>query len=327
MDTFLSKHSARSLSRDSLLRRPMNRTHAMTRLIRMTPLVALVALSACDTGDAVDFRSAVDHALDDVSLRALHVRTLPVGLDLSLDASAGVGTQIIDSIAARSACAEIERVDADTLLVDFGDVGDRCTLDGREVAGLVTIDFRSSETEIMLEQAFELYRDDRLGVSGHATLTVTADGRAVESSVTLTRDDRERNVDGSWTERPIELERGWDSGVVIDGVFDVAGCMGTATRELIGLELIPGERVPQAGLIRHRVPFGERSIEFERIDADSIAADVRFEPSGQRPDRDRLQACGGEGAKHHRRRGRRRGRGRLEGGSISVVLSPDGEIR
>ena len=161
--------------------------------------------------------------------------------------------------------AEIERVDGDTLLVDFGEVEDGCTLDGREVGGQVMIDFRYSETDIVLEQNFALYRDARIGVSGQATVTIEADLRTVNSSVTLTRGDRERNIDGSWTERPIDLEVGWDSGVVIDGAFDIEGCMGTATRELIGLELLPNERVPQAGQIRHAMPFGERSIEFERI--------------------------------------------------------------
>ncbi|MEL6346512.1 MAG: hypothetical protein AAFV53_25600 [Myxococcota bacterium] len=77
------------------------------------------------------------------------------------------------------------------------------------------------------------------------------------------------------------LDGSFDNGVRVNGSRQMIAEMGTATITESNLEIVAGERVPQAGTIVHDGPRGEVTLSFERVDDDTIQVSISGEHGDQ----------------------------------------------
>lgn len=70
------------------------------------------------------------------------------------------------------------------------------------------------------------------------------------------------------------MDGSFDNGVIVNGTRTMSAERGDASITETDLEIVAGERVPQAGTIVHNSPHGEVTLSFSRIDDDTIEVSV-----------------------------------------------------
>ncbi len=162
----------------------------------------------------------------------------------------------------------------DTLTLDFGDLADPCTYQGRTYAGIQTLRVVSvEEGEVVLQHGFDGLTDGWTTLEGGATVTWSDRGskRALVYDTTWADDTQVIDATGALTQALIDEDAGLVAGVRIDGarqwlLEDESWELG-----IEGVEARGEDPIPQAGRYQLTNPDGKLlQADFARQDEDTI---------------------------------------------------------
>lgn len=173
-------------------------------------------------------------------------------------------------------CATVEKLDARTISVDFGELGDQCEFRGRTYAGVLEVSYAVNSNSVVVTHVYSGLTNGSATVDGEAVVTWTADTRRVETDLQVEGRRGEAQATSDRTQQFIDPELGLDGGIRIDGERRWTAASGTWILEIDGVEWRGVDPVPQAGTYVIENPE-EKSLElsFDRVDEDTIAVTAR----------------------------------------------------
>lgn len=176
--------------------------------------------------------------------------------------------------ASQAACAVVTREGA-TVVVDFGDLGDACTWEGRTWGGVYTLTVERAEADdVLVTHSWEAFTDGTLTVDGIAEVTWAADAgtRRVVHALDWTDGDRAFTGSGDRTQALLDPEAGLAGGIVVSGERAWTSDAGDWRLDIDAVEMRGMDPVPQAGVYTLENPAGKSAtLEFSRLDEDTIA--------------------------------------------------------
>lgn len=190
-----------------------------------------------------------------------------------------VATRVRGFVESQIPCSSVTSPAANTLVIDFGSLDDACTYEGRTFAGIVTVTFAPTESQVVVTHAYEGLTDGKATLDGDATVTWTPDARHVVTAFTFTNARGEFSASSDRTQTRIG---GAGDGITVVGERDWESPRGDWHLDIEDVQLRAADPVPQDGSYALTIPSGkELTMSFERVDADTI--EVRVE--GGRRDR------------------------------------------
>jgi hypothetical protein len=163
-----------------------------------------------------------------------------------------------------------------TLTIDFGDLDDACTWNGRTYAGVATVQLVSASSDgAEVHHTWAGITDGSLTVDGDATVTwdLSAFSRRVEHQLTWTNEDGDVLVGtGDRTQALLDPTVGIWGGISIDGQRAWTHNGQAWTLDIDGVLARAQDPVPYAGAYVLTTPSGKTAtLTFERVDTDTIA--------------------------------------------------------
>jgi len=174
-------------------------------------------------------------------------------------------------------CAEIT-LSPGSLVVEYGALPGECTYHGQTYSGTHTITVqRNEEAEVVVNHEWDELSNQRLSVTGEATVTwsLADQTRHVVHELTWTRLSDGRTGTGAGDRTQRALSGGILEGIQVDGTRTWDGQAGHWDLAIDGVQMRWVDPVPQAGSYTLATPFDKSlGLAFERQDADTIEVTV-----------------------------------------------------
>lgn len=255
----------------------------------MTRKRTLVGTAATMAAVAVGFvgcqgltRSEAAAALEEAELSseaaALTSSSIEVSTHFTIgDAVEDAAAELRTFIESQLPCAAVT-LEGSTLTIEYGADPGTCVYRGRTYAGVHQISvMRNQMDDVVVEHSWNDFHDDRVSVTGTATVTWSASeqSRHVVHELTWTRmsDGRTGTGSGDRVQRP--LEEGLLSGFSVDGSRQWEGESGTWSLAIEGVEMRWVDAVPQAGRYVLTTPADKMAtLSFSRLDGTTIRVTI-----------------------------------------------------
>lgn len=246
---------------------------------RTLTLISTLALGGCLEGvplTRAEARAALEETVRAARGEALTLGVVEVSTDFTLGEAAADAAETLRAWwASQAPCAVVTR-DGATVTVDFGDLADDCTWDGRAYAGIAvfTLD-RVNQDDALVTHEWLGFTDGVTTVDGLAEVTWTGGddpSREVVHEAAWTSGDFAWVGSGDRIQTLLDPAAGLAGGIGLDGerAWETDG--GTWTLAIDGVEARPQDPVPQAGVYTLVTPAGKTlGLGFDRVDASTIA--------------------------------------------------------
>ncbi len=252
------------------------------RPIALAAAAALVPalLTGCPASEAMT-TSEAGQAVEEAGIEAQASQAINGTIEISTNFTIGqavekAADELRSFVTAVLRCAEVTLVDH-TLTVEYGVNPGNCTYKGQTYTGTHTITVsKDDQGEVIVEHTWDKLQNQRVSVSGSATVTwnVQDPSRHVVHDLTWTRlsDGRTGEGTGDTIQKP--LSGGLKEGISVDGDRQWSGQKGEWDLAINNVEMRWIDPIPQAGSYELTNPAGKKAtLTFTRIDEDSIEAD------------------------------------------------------
>lgn len=246
-----------------------------------TGILMVAAVSAavgCETLTRAEAAEALEEAGLAAEAEALTSSSVEIGTSFTIGhAVEDAAAELRVFVESQLPCAAIT-VSGSTLSIEYGANPGTCVYRGQTYGGVHTISvMRNQMDDVVVEHTWNDFHNDRVSVTGHATVTwsLADPSRHVVHELTWTRlaDGRTGVGSGDRTQRP--LEEGLLSGFSVDGTRQWDGESGTWALAIEGVEMRWVDPVPQAGRYILTTPADKMlSLSFERASATSITVTI-----------------------------------------------------
>ena len=238
------------------------------------------ALTGCPAGDEMTTAEA-GQALEETGMEAQASAAVNNTIEISTNFTIGQAVQkaaeeLKAFVETQLPCADITLVDH-TLTVEYGVNPGNCTYKGQTYTGTHTITVsKDDQGEVVVEHTWDSLKNQRVSVSGSATVTwnLKDPSRHVVHDLTWTRLSDGRTGEGSGDTVQKPLPDGLKEGISVNGDRQWKGQKGQWDLSIDQIEMRWADPVPQAGSYELTAPNGKTAtLSFKRIDADTIEAD------------------------------------------------------
>ena len=226
----------------------------------------------CDLDQNVsnaEFRAAVDEVVLTGEAASLQDGVIEITTNFTLaDGAAAVAEEVRTFVQSQMPCSTVDSTEPGTLVIDFGDLGDQCTYNGRTFAGVVTVSFEIDQDAVLVTHDYEEFTNGSVTMNGQALVTWADQSRRVETDFEFTGRGRTVTVDSDRTQT---LLGGLGDGIEVDGERNWTGQRGTWHLDIDQVQMRGIDPVPQSGTYTLTNPEDkELSLSFERIDENTI---------------------------------------------------------
>lgn len=199
-------------------------------------------------------RSEAAAALEEAELSSEAVALTSSSIEISTNFTIGeavedAAAELRSFVESQLPCAAIT-LEGNTLTTEYGANPGTCTYRGQTYGGVHQVSvMRNQMDDVIVEHSWMDFHNDRVSVSGHATVTwsFTEESRHVVHELTWTRlsDGRMGTGSGDRVQRP--LDEGLLSGFSVDGTRQWEGESGTWDLAIENVEMRWVDPVPQSG--------------------------------------------------------------------------------
>lgn len=252
------------------------------RPIALAAATALVPafLAGCPANEAMTTAEA-GQAIEEAGIEAQASQAVNTTIEISTNFTIG---QAVEKAAeelkafyeSQLPCAEVTLANH-TLTVEYGVKPGNCTYKGQTYTGTHTISVsKDDQGEVIVEHTWDKLQNQRVSVSGSATVTWNFQdpSRHVVHDLTWTRLSDGRTGEGSGDTVQKPLAGGLAEGISVNGDREWKGQKGTWDLAIDNVEMRWADPIPQAGSYELTAPSGKTAtLSFKRIDADTIEAD------------------------------------------------------
>lgn len=240
--------------------------------------VALAGFVGCQGLTRSEAAAALEEAELSSEATALTSSSIEISTNFTIgDAVEDAAAELRSFVESQLPCAEVT-LEGSALTVEYGANPGSCTYRGQRYAGVHQISvMRNRMDDVVVEHRWEDFHDERISVSGTATVTWSASeqSRHVVHELTWTRtsDGRTGTGSGDRVQRP--LEEGLSSGFRVNGNRAWEGEAGTWSLAIEDVEMRWIDAVPQAGRYLLTTPADKMaSLTFTRQDDTTIRVTI-----------------------------------------------------
>ncbi len=252
----------------------------MSSFRTLLALAPTLALAACfDGGDEPLSAREVQEALQAVAVSNAGEALTGEAVEISTSFTLGdAWDQAVENTRAfyesQIPCSTVTASDR-TVTIDFGDLSDLCTYNGRTYAGVQTLTVaRIDAREAEVVHGFAGFTNGLTTLDGTATVTwnLTEKTRHVVHEADWTNLDGEvLTATGDRTQSLVAAGEGVGGGIQIDGERGWLWKGGAWSLDIDGVQVRPQDPVPQAGSYVLTTPSDKTlTMTFERLDGDTI---------------------------------------------------------
>jgi hypothetical protein len=242
-------------------------------------LFLLAPLMGCSEGDppltGEELREAFEAVLVSNAGSALTGEAVEISTSFTLGQAWEEAVQNTrDFYESQIPCSTVS-VDARTVTIDFGELADACTYDGRTYAGLQSMTIEGIDAGVAeLSHNFTGFTNGTVTLDGDASVTwdFAAGTRTVSHDGVWTQSGGEALVTaGDRTQQLVDPDVGFTAGIQIDGERTWTWKEHDWTLDIDNVEMRPADPVPQAGAYVLTTPSDKTlTLMFERLDEDTI---------------------------------------------------------
>lgn len=254
------------------------------RPIALAAAAALVPalLTGCPANEAMT-TSEAGQAIEEAGVEAQASQAVATTIEISTNFTIGqavekAAEELKAFVESQLPCAEVT-LEGHTLAVEYGVNPGNCTYKGQTYTGTHTISVsKNDEGEVIVEHTWDALQNQRVSVSGSATVTwnLKDPSRHVIHDLTWTRlsDGKSGEGTGDVIQKP--LGGGLKEGISVNGDRAWTGEKGKWELGIDGVEMRWADPIPQAGSYELTNPAGKTAtLTFTRIDEDTIEADFQ----------------------------------------------------
>lgn len=250
----------------------------MTRPAAFFAFAPAIALTGCFEGGALtpaESREAVEAVAISNAGAALTGEAVEISTSFTLgDAWEQAVENTRDFYESQIPCSEVT-VSERTVTIDFGELGDLCTYNGRTYAGVQSMSFdRVGNGQAEVTHAFDGFTNGITTLDGSALVTWDFDSktrRVVHDADWTNLDGEVLTATGDRTQSMVDESAGLVEGIQIDGERGWLWKDSTWTLEIDAVQVRAQDPVPQSGSYVLTTPSDkELTMTFERLDEDTI---------------------------------------------------------
>jgi hypothetical protein len=247
-----------------------------------TTVVALTAVAAAFVGCQGLTRGEAAEALEEAELSseavALTSGSIEIGTSFTIgDAVEDAAAELRSFVESQLPCAAVT-LEGSTLTIEYGANPGSCVYQGRTYGGVHRIAvMRNQMDDVVVEHRWEDFHDERVSVTGTATVTWSASERSrhVRHELTWTRTSDGRTGTGSGDRLQRPLDEGLLSGFSVEGTRQWEGESGTWSLAIEAVEMRWVDPVPQAGRYVLTTPANKMAtLSFSRVDETTIRVTI-----------------------------------------------------
>lgn len=245
---------------------------------RLAPLALLLAVAtACDEMGPYEAAQALGEANRSGYGEQATNGVVDVSTDFTIgEALADAAQALADFWDSQAPCTTIT-VTGNTTTVDYGDLNDDCTWQGRTFGGVTAVTVVATGLgELEVDHDWSAFTDGRVTVDGGAIVTWDGlDGtrRVQTEHVWTDTEGHQVDVVGDHLQGLLDEDAGFLGGFTVEGTRDWTSDGDDWSLDMTDLELRLQDPAPQAGSLAVTDPRGRvLSVSYSRVDEDTIEA-------------------------------------------------------
>jgi hypothetical protein len=247
---------------------------------------AVLSLTTVGTGceralTFAEFRAALEESVLQGEAQAMANDVIEISTSFTIgQAVAEVRDEIRAFAESQIPCSTVTTTGEADLIIDFGELGDSCTYNGRTYAGVVTISLALVGDEVIVTHSYEAFRNERIQLDGVVDVTWGGGARQVVSDLEFEGEGsdgelRTLTVQADRTMTFLDPALGLAGGINIAGTRDWQGQSGDWHLDIDNVEIRGADPVPQGGAYVLTVPSLKTvTLSFERLDEDTIEVTI-----------------------------------------------------